>query len=434
MTVNLLPIAVQGGGTADIESLPSYIHRAAYHHGIYVGELIRFSDRQVRTDPTYRGRLEKIPSYIQNHEILRNNKLSHYLVDMFEHLTRQTLSGTYASVINSAFTRSSSEILKGFRWCPECLDEMAALGEVPYFKLIWQFQAVKSCPIHRSQLMQECDFCGCRQTGYKKTRNLDLCQQCGKSLAIRKRKTNVSNIAPSWEEHGQDILELIKDIQQYGEGSLPENGIVQSVSQLFDYYWRQNKEDIFYELLCRDKLLSVIHYGRSLCLNDSRKLSFRLGISLYDLISGNAINATPLLGIDNYCPFPNSFRNPIQREVRNHKFILQELKKLSSSKNEHVPLSLKATARKLGVSIGYLEYRFPTQVKEITSRYKQFRQAEKLKKIYLAKKRSLEYFLSESERTAPKSRKQAYRLLKEETGLPKWVLKKAIQAVFMALK
>lgn len=84
--------------------------------------------------------------------------------------------------------------------------------------------------------------------------------------------------------------------------------------------------------------------------------------------------------------------------------------------------------------MGYLEYRFPIQVNEISARYKHFKQVEHLGKLYLAQRRSLEYFLSESEGNAPKSRKQAYRLLKEETGLPKWVLKNAIQTAYAALQ
>lgn len=42
-------------------------------------------------------------------------------------------------------------------------------------------------------------------------------------------------------------------------------------------------------------------------------------------------------------------------------------------------MSLKATARWLEVAVGYLEYRFPVQVKEITARYKYFKQVEHLK-------------------------------------------------------
>ena len=233
---------------------------------------------------------------------------------------------------------------------------------------------------------------------------------------------------------GHDVLQLVSDLQQYGYSSLPENGLVTSVNLLFDHYWRLDKEDKFYELLSRDKLLSVVHYGHSLCLNDARKLSFRLGISLYDLISGNAANTTPLLGIDDYCPFPDSFRDPVRREVRDHGAILQKLIALNDSDQGDEPMSLKATARWLGVSVGYLEYRFPVQVKAITARYNHFKQVDHVQKLYLAQRRSLEYFLSESEGCAPKSRKQAYRLLKEETGLPKWVLKNAIQTAYTALQ
>lgn len=239
---------------------------------------------------------------------------------------------------------------------------------------------------------------------------------------------------PAWMNAGRDVLQLVSDLQRYEKSALPEDGLVTSVNQLFDHYWQQDKEDKFYELLSRDKLLSVVHCGRSLCLNDARKLSFRLGISLYDLISGNAANTAPLLGIDDYCPFPDSFRSPVRREVRDHGAILQKLITLNESDQSDEPMSLKATARWLGVSVGYLEYRFPVQVKAITARYKHFKQVEHLKKLYLAQRRSLEYFLSESEGCAPKSRKQAYRLLKEETGLPKWILKNAIKTAYIALQ
>ncbi len=434
MKVKLFPIPARGSGTAEIESLPSYIHRAAHQHGIFVGELIRFAGRQVRRDSSYQGRLENTPTYLQNHEILRSNKLSDYLIDVFEHLTGQALSGTYASVLSKAFTRSSYEIVHGFRWCPECIDEMLALGEEPYFKLSWHFRALSVCPIHRGELLQACDHCGCKQTSYRRIKPLNICQDCGKPISYRKASGGSKNAIPTWMHIGSDVLQLVSDLQQYGYSSLLENGLVTSVNQLFDHYWRLEKEDKFYELLSRDKLLSVVHYGHSLCLNDARKLSFRLGISLYDLISGNAANTTPLLGIDDYCPFPDSFRSPVRREVRDHRAVLSKLKALNASDKDDEPMSLKATARWLGVSVGYLEYRFPVQVKQITSRYRHFKQTEHLKKIYLAQRRSLEYFLSESEGGAPKSRKQAYRLLKEETGLPKWVLKNAIQTAYTALQ
>lgn len=433
MTVKLFPVEVRGQGTAEIESLPSYIHRLAYRHGVYVGELLRFSDRQIKRTSDYPDTQQKIPNYIKNQEILRSNQLSKYLVDLFECLTRQPLSGTYASVVSDSFTRSSQEFLEGFRWCPECIGEMLALDEEPYFKLIWHFSAIKVCAIHRVPLLQACDYCGCGQTTYRKKRHLGACQKCAYPLSYRKRKIQFEDFTPSWEDVGQDVLELVSDVQKLSENSLPADGVVISVEQLFDHYWRLDKEEKFYCLLSRDKLLTVVNNRRSLCLNDARKLSFRLGISLYDLISGNAVNTTPLLEFDDYCPFPKSFRNPVHREVRDHNVILKKLMILSNTVQDRTPLSLKATARELGVSVGYLEYRFPVQVKEITTKYKQFKQAEHLRKIYLAQKRSLEYFLSASEGVAPKSRKQAYRQLKEETGLPKWVLKKAIQTAYLAL-
>ncbi len=431
MTVKLFPIEVRGQGTAEIESLPSYIHRLAYRHGVYVGELVRFADRQINRDPTYEGEQHILPRYIQNQDILRTNQLTEYIVCMFEHLTSQSLSGTFASFISVSFNRSSQELLKGFRWCPECIGDMLRQEEEPYFKLIWQFQAIKSCAIHRTSFLQHCAECGCDQTTYKKRRHLGACQECGMSLSFRKVNIELNELTSSWEDTGQDVIDLVRDIQKLGMTQLPPDGLVNSVDELFDYYWKQDNEEDFYRLLSRDQLLSVVNNRKALCLNDARKLAFRLGISLYDLISGNAVNVTQMLNIEDFCHFPKSFLQTSERQKRNHESVLRGLNGLSKSDSE--PLSLKATARHLGVSVGYLEYRFPTQVKRITTRYKHFKQVEHLKKIYLAQRRSLEYFVSASEGVAPKSRKQAYRQLKEETGLPKWMLKKAIQTAFDAL-
>ncbi len=56
-----------------------------------------------------------------------------------------------------------------------------------------------------------------------------------------------------------------------------------------------------------------------------------------------------------------------------------------------------------------------------------------LKKIYRAQASALAFFIDEKYSTQQKSRKQAYRVLREETGLPKFMLKRAIQSAYFAL-
>lgn len=74
----------------------------------------------------------------------------------------------------------------------------------------------------------------------------------------------------------------------------------------------------------------------------TRKLSFRLGISLYDFRSCNAANVTPLLGIDDYCPFTDSFRSTMRREVRDHGAIFLKLKALNASDQDNEDCNRKS--------------------------------------------------------------------------------------------
>lgn len=410
--------------------MPSYIHRLAYKHGIYVGELLRFVVRQVEKDESYCGERPVLPRHIYVHDILRNNKLTTSLLDALQYMTRQSLEGTTIGLFGGPLTMSRGEIHKGFRWCPECMAEMM-MGDEPYFKLIWQLRAIQACPIHRSPLLEKCEHCECDQTSYIKRRPLGLCQDCGKPLSKRLRKLKAKDLAYSWTDTGRDVQELFGDLEQYGTSGISNDGIFRSLDQLLDHYWHQEREEDFYQLLDRDQLLSVVYYNKTLCLNAARKVAFGLGISLYDLLSGNAVQTTQALDFGGFCPLPPSFMDTSERLSRDHHVILRQLNQFISDEVE--PMSLKAVARKLNVSIGYLEYRFPHHVRSVVDRNFAFQEGQKHQRRRLAQEKALRYFVDEGQGAAPKSRKQAYKMIREETGLPKFMLKDAIRQVYEAL-
>lgn len=414
-------------GTSEVESLPSYLHRLAYKHGIYVGELLRYCYRQLEEGEELASTLPFLPHYIGVHSLLRNNGLARGIQAMLSHMTRQPLIGSTISLFNGPLTLSRGELYQCFRWCPECFSEMKEFDQECYFKLTWQLRALLACPVHRTPFLTACDFCGCDQMSYIKKQSLGWCQECGKSLAKRKRRLNNRDLALSWQDIGRDVVELFRDIATYGNDSLTPTGIFQSLDHIFDYYWRAGREAEFYQLLSRDQLLSVIHFQRTLCLNDARKVAFGLGVSLYVLISGNAAQVTQVLDFDHFCPFPPSFMETSSKFKRDHRAILKKLARLLKSKGE--PLSLKATAAALDVSVGYLRYRVPEQVRQVVDRHQAFIEEKKLKNKRLAQSKALAYFAGSAENLV--SRKQAYRVIREETGLPKWMLKDAIRSAYI---
>lgn len=431
-TVNsiLFPISVIGNGTAEVESLASYLHRISYKHGVYVGVLLKKS---------YKYAIKKniishnclLPHYISVNELIRPEKVTTMLVDLFQKLTGQDLSATVLWVIKNSLGRSVGEIVEGFRWCPECFAEMLNVGDEPYFKLIWHLTAIRACPIHRTPLISKCDFCGCTQTSYIKKNSIGFCQDCGKSLSKRKKRLRPVDILNRWEDIGLDVVELFKDIAVIQPNSLPNDGVHKSVEDIFEYYWRIGRETEFYSALSRDELLAIVFKQSSVSFKSARKIAYRLGVSLSALLSGDAINISNMLDDEQFCWLPPGFLESGRKAKRDHVKILNKIK--VEIKNSKSPISLKQLAKKIDVSVGYLEYRHPVLVSSITQRYMDYCEEMKLKKLHAAQSKALDFFLNEKYKNEKHSRKQAYRTLRAETGLPKHLLRRAIQVAYVAI-
>ena len=94
---------------------------------------------------------------------------------------------------------------------------------------------------------------------------------------------------------------------------------------------------------------------------------------------------------------------------------------------------MKEVAAELKVSVGYLEYRYPTAVSSLVKRHQSMIAAQRQRAREKALNSALQYFTDSSYSGYPKSRKQAYLYLREETGLPKFLLKGAIGEVYSVL-
>jgi len=426
----LFPVLLQGAGSAEIESFASYLHRLAHVHGIYVGELLKFSYKYAIRESMIQN-IHPLPHYITVPELIRAEKITSMLVDLFQQLTDQKLEGSVLWFFENCLGRSNGEIVDGFRWCPECIAEMLNVGDEAYFKLIWHLTAINTCPIHRTPLIQNCEFCGCSQTSYIKNRTVGFCQDCGKSLSNRKRRLRPIDVVCSWEDIGLDVVMLFKDIALLPPNSLPENGIHKSIEDIFDYYWRVNREDEFYSSLSRDQLLAIVYKQESVSFKSARRIAYRLGIALYALLSGEVAHTSNVLDHEQFCTLPPGYLEASKKTKKDHMVVLNRIR--VELKNNRTPPSLRALARQVNVSVGYLEYRHPVLVANVVRRHKLYSDELMLKKLHRAQSSALDFFLGEKYNGERKSRKQAYRTLRAETGLPKQILRRAIQTAYATL-
>jgi hypothetical protein len=429
--IKLFSIPLRGAGTSEVESFASYIHRIAFEHGLFVGELLRYIYKNSPNDSHFDVDVPDVPKYVRPGELLRPSRLVDAYVRMTGAMTSQNLRQSSLWFLDEPLGRSANEVVKGFRWCPECFEEMLVLGDEPYFKLVWHLSVISHCPHHKTPLVSNCQFCGCGQTSYRKQCLLVQCQKCGENLSSRKIGLVDSDIEPSWEASGNDVFQLLGDLSVLPVLNLPKDGVARSLSDVFDYYWRTERDRELYRLIDRDLLLRIIEHRQSVSLKVARRLAYRLGVSLYALLSGEAANSSLLLNPDWVQEFPPGFAPVEHKKPHDHAKIVKALRGIVEG--SFAPPSKKQVALQLGVSIGYLEYRFAALMARIVKNHHDLAESERLHRKLQARRAALEYFVAPKYELAPKSRKQAYKILRQDTGLPKFMLKEAIKDAYSAV-
>jgi hypothetical protein len=432
MSSVLFPVEIKGAGTGEIESLPSYIHRISIHHGVNVGQLflmigfVRYPIKRLAKD------LDDYHTiYCRPEEIVVKGKNSKKLSELIFDSTSIKLDKSIFGGLDGFVGGAANEIVKGFCWCPECISEMKALEVDPYFKLIWHLKSLTFCHLHRTPLVHRCTFCGCDQVAYRKTADLGTCQKCGISLGIRKNLLKHTDIANSWEAAGFDLIELVNDFVRMEDGELPANGPFQSILDIHEYYEEIGNQNYFNSIISNDLLMCLLYRHKPISLLVARRIAYGFGVPLFAFIAGDAKKFIAVLKLGNECQLLSGYLQSKRKERKDHSLILKKITDYIDSSDK--PFSIVQLSSAVGVSKGYLEYRFPELCVNLIKARKYYVQEQKLKNIYYAQSFALDYFYSEKYELHRKSRKEAYRVLRNKTNLPKFVLRKAIEIAYLSM-
>ncbi|WP_396587714.1 TniQ family protein [Bermanella sp. R86510] len=420
----LFPIPLMGKGTSEVESLPSYIARTSYYHEVSVGELVRLAYKNLPAELELKG------FYFKPEALLQPNKSTIELVYILGKMASQPLEQSALVWLYKTLGRSSLEISKGYRWCPECFQKMRDLDVDPYIKLKWHLTAIDYCTDHNVELVSQCNKCACDQTTYNRKFNFSYCQQCGHDLSLVENSDSLIELHLSWENNGFDVVQLFDDMADVDFAPLPDDGVIKSLSDVYDSYWSRNEEYKLYQLFGRDELIAMLHKQLPIGLLVARRIAFKLGISIYSLLSGQALLETQTIDPSMYCVFPKGYAVKRTRLKRDHDSTLDGILKYL---NDHHCPSLNAVCEANDISTGYLRHRYPELTYKIVERHREFEMKEHFRKIYKAQEMALQYFLDQKYEQYPKSRKQAYKEVRRETGLPKRMIEKAVYRAYNAL-
>lgn len=427
---NLFPIALRGLGTADVEGFGSYLHRAASAHGISTGRFLTHAvSWHQAMHPEREYNLDGILSSPDVCVFVRPNQTTAQLVEILSDATGVDTfrCGTFLA-LQWALDRSMNTFETRLRWCPACIKEFEIINNPGYFKLIWQLKALTHCPSHRVPLRTRCGRCNTYQSGFRARATVVTCISCGHSLSAGLEEKSKLD---SWMTSASDLIELVHSIAADTTLEFPANGAKDVLTAIFNKVWSDEDECDFWKHMPRDECLGIVFGDQPVTLMTARRVAYHLGMHLPDLLEGAVSVSTSVLDADWTSELPESMRRAKKRASHDKTAILQKLQsKLSEKACIRQPPALEAVASGLEVSVGYLQHHFPMVCQGILEKHRSWVTADMNRKRLQARSAALSFISEERYVNERKSRKNALRVLRTETGLPKNVLREEILDVF----
>lgn len=423
----LIPIPMIGWGTSDVESLPSYILRSAYWHGVsgssFIRYIFKFSDENGKRKTNWTLGRDGIAT------LARVNAISSLARESLKELSGREMSCEPLDFLQRHVRDISCEI-GGFRWCPECLGEMERIGAPYYFKQIWHMRAVVHCPVHRVRLLDKCDQCGSTQNSLSANSAVGFCGDCGEPLSKRKCPLAPGDIVPSWECAAHDILEIFERAARpgmVGKGMCNLNDFVLAVEE----FLKREDEEPQAGVRVRKFVEKYARNWKTHCrLISLRRLAYLMNLSLFEVLAcSHFANPMLLTTVDlDHLPKHMELR---KKTFRHHEQIFQKI--VDFLEAQDAPPSLKQVSEYANVSTGYLSHRFHNLSNKIVTAHQMHHEELSVRKRQQAQAAAFQFFTDDRYARFNHSRKEAFRVLREETGLPKWVLKNAIQTAYATL-
>ena len=413
----------------DVESLGSYIHNLAYQHGVTVQtlmkEVYKWSKKNLVPCTIDKPKIYTISNL---NEYVRPTRTTFEALEILEHATgRHDLrSSTFISLHGGVY-RASSVFVHDMQWCPICMQEFNLSGDDGYFKLAWHMLSITHCHIHRVPLISKCPECNSAQNSLAYMNKCGLCIECGKPLGF---SVNMEQVGNSWELQGADLLELIDVIAKNPNEFYLLDDVKNVISKHLDNIIYNDYDTNSDTYLTVKDFESVLKGSKQVTLNTARQIAYKLGMKLSDLYLGEYSQTTGVLCTSWTDQLPTDLLPEKRVRSHNREKILKYLLTMVDGNVTQNPSTLVSIARAVGTSKGYLEYHFPIISKKIIQKRKEWQAEQQIQNKRAAKAVALKLLTDNKAAGQHISRKQALRILRETTDLPKHTLRNAINEVY----
>jgi len=420
-----------GVGTAQVESLTSYIARLAEAHSVPLGKLML---KEIL--PLYgRSYLPGNMTVFWTRQARALNGVGEWARDMIKSLEQLTGQGNlrFLSCLPWAEVISARGLLRQQRaWCPACLAQQRQAGETIYEPLLWAFQVITLCPDHHQRLFVHCPHCHKSLPWLARSMRVGYCSRCrqwlGRPVATPENKERGSSSEMELEWHnwvGQAVGELLA--AGPGLSSLPgQDSLAQSLAIYMERVTGGQK-GLFSRRL-QDHHVDLDKMAIWRWLNGSQPLFSRLLQVCY------CLQTTPLHFLTEPSNLPASLdlkalpaQTPpasIQKSFNRLDLdLLRQALEATLASEEEPPPSLNQVAKQLGYA-GHTQLgrRLPELSQAVSARYREYWSGRSLERKQLiedeVRQRTFEIH---AEGRYPTLRQVMSRLSKPCYGLDPWV-------------
>lgn|GEM_PF-3761487 len=179
MTTELIPVEPLGLGTAEVESLASYICRLAKCHSTSIPILTKHLTRWALNRGFEFDRVPR-PITVCRPYFCTVDRIGRGYSEIL------SLATGFAEVARTSFLPLAPAISLGVdlqrKWCPACYLEDQDNDNNIYDRLSWCLPQIERCSIHRLRLEVRCPNCSTRQDRYQVSGDIGLCYRCASSL------------------------------------------------------------------------------------------------------------------------------------------------------------------------------------------------------------------------------------------------------------
>lgn len=249
---------------------------------------------------------------------------------------------------------------------------------------------------------------------------ISACQHCGAPLD---RVSDDDVLLTGSTASAPDLIRLVGDIA-HRDIPFPTGAANRFIDRIFSEAWASQREQELWNKLPRDDCLRYADPDEPITLPTARRIAYLLEMPISELLDGD-------------CPTIQSFGFAAEQPLPTHmepgkrgpKVDVEALgNKLMEVLETGVPHSLEQISRDNETTVGAMRYHFPTLVRRLALNWKAHLVAERNRKKTQAREATFKGIQTWHQRhSKPLSRKGLLADLIKETGLPKEVLRQAIQ-------